>query len=309
MHAAVVSSWSTPPYYTVVDDIPLPPPDSDLVQVKVHYVGLHELVRSRASGMPYSIPGVDGTGTTPDGTWVYFVSFGTSGTSGTYCEYINLSKQEVVPIPRGINPVRVAACMNPMLSSRIALATCTTNLPLRGWTALVVGATPTSGMVAARVAKGFGAKRIIGVAKDVTTLVTAKLGFTSVLKLEDDAERTDFSSIGAVDVVLDYAFGAAAEALLSQITTEHGPVQYVQLDELGERMEMNLPGAVLRSKNIAIQGPGPVAWPTEAVVKELPKMISLCKSLWKIGVDVVPLSKVEEAWTKTGRKKVVFKVQ
>jgi len=85
MHAALVTKFGQPPVYT---EIPKPEPplaSSDLVHIKVLYAGVHQVVRSRASGQHYSVksspdqpvhlvPGIDGVGTISTGEYVYFIT-------------------------------------------------------------------------------------------------------------------------------------------------------------------------------------------------------------------------------------------
>lgn len=92
MHSAVVTTWGDSPTYTKV---PIPSPEADEVPVKVLASGLHNVVRSVASGKHYAsgtvpyTPGVDGVGKRlSDNKLVYFVSF----PGGGYQEILNVDR-------------------------------------------------------------------------------------------------------------------------------------------------------------------------------------------------------------------------
>src|SRR3954454_21684741 len=78
MHAAVVTSFDSPPRY-----LGIPEPtvrEKDEVVVEVLAAGLHPRVRSQANGSHYTstddlplVPGIDGVGRAPDGSLRYSV--------------------------------------------------------------------------------------------------------------------------------------------------------------------------------------------------------------------------------------------
>lgn len=122
MHTAQIQQWGQTPNYIELPDLPHPPPNSDMVQVKVEAAGLHRLVRSRASGKHYSVtnlphtPGVDGVGRTLDGQLVYFSCI-PEQVGGSFREIVNVPKRMVTPLPRGTDPIQAAGLVNPALSS------------------------------------------------------------------------------------------------------------------------------------------------------------------------------------------------
>src|ERR1700753_2379935 len=155
MKAALVTTWGETPKYV---DIPTPPTptDSDTVQIKVIAAGIHRVVRSRAQGVHFSatklphIPGSDGVGrTVSDGKLVYFTTF---WEAGSLCEIVNVSKQNVTPVPEHADPVLMAGLVNPSMSSWMALRLRTANLP-PNFTVLIIGATSVAGGVALHLAR------------------------------------------------------------------------------------------------------------------------------------------------------------
>jgi NADPH:quinone reductase-like Zn-dependent oxidoreductase len=83
---------------------------------------------------------------------------------------------------------------------------------------LILGATGTSGLIAALVAKRLGAKRVIAVGRNSEALSHAReLGADATVALSADcnlAAAFRDAAGGTVDVVLDYLNGAPAEAAL-----------------------------------------------------------------------------------------------
>ncbi|KAG0645469.1 hypothetical protein D0Z07_8547 [Hyphodiscus hymeniophilus] len=259
MHIAQITQWGEAPKYVETPAPELPSSDSDFVQVKVLAAGLHNVVRARAQGTHYSaktlphIPGLDGVGTTATGQHVYFSTFALP--TGSFSEVINLPKEDVAALPEGVDPVQVAAAMNPMLSSWMALRKRTFDLP-PNFSVLIVGATSASGTLAIDVARHLGAKRIVGVARNLSAL--SQLGLDETIEMKEPVEETDFSKLGHVDVILDYVYGPIIAHLIGSLTTK-APVQYVQIGLLGSPT-MQLNGVTLRSTNITMRGAGPGSW-------------------------------------------------
>ncbi|KAI0690342.1 hypothetical protein C8T65DRAFT_587997 [Cerioporus squamosus] len=262
--AAQVSSWGSPPVYTAVAAPPTPLPESDVVQIRVLAAGAHQLVRSRAAGKHYTsgplphIVGVDGVGSTvAEGKLVYFITLRTGG--GSFAEVVNVPKSYYVfDLPEGVQPEAVAATVNPAMSSWMALKTRVdmAQLPKSGWTALIVGATSASGIIAAVMARKHGATKVIGVARNAAKLAAVPHVDMQVV-IADPVASTDFSQLGEVDVVLDYLYGPLATHLLSTLPRQRRPLQYVHIGGV-TAPEIVLPGAALRSKNLTIRGAGPV---------------------------------------------------
>ena len=234
------------------------------------------MVRSRAAAKHYSsgalphVPGIDGVGTTDDGQTVYFSSFAT----GSLSEYMNMPKKSVIPLPQGLGPVQTAGSVNPAMSSWMAFKSRTINLP-REFTVLILGATSASGRVAIPLARSLGAKRIIGAARNKAALDILDLDDT--ILIDDDASKTDFSTLGDVDVVLDYVFGPLAAQLFDSLKTTK-PVQYVHVGALSMQ-DINLSGAALRSKNLTIRGSGPGAWSPQELNAVMPELLQALKDV------------------------------
>ena len=289
MLAAQVSNWEEGPRAIDIPKPETPADDANTIQLKVVAVGIHHLVRSQASGRHYTsgtlphTPGVDGVGQTPDGKLYYFVSL---GITGAMAEYINLPKRNIKPLPSGADPVQIAGLMNPGMASWMAMQARTSNLP-EHFTALVLGATSLSGRAAVHLARSLGAERVIGAAR----------GDMSQLHLDGTitlSESTDFSSLGDVDVVLDFVYGSAALQFFTTVRSQR-PVQYVQIGSMGGP-EISLPSAVVRSKDITIRGAGPGSWKMMQFSAEVEGLLAAVAELPPVSFTTGKLADVEAAW-------------
>ncbi|KAK0612492.1 hypothetical protein B0T17DRAFT_479739, partial [Bombardia bombarda] len=300
---------------------PVPPANptpsrDDPVQVKVLAAGLHNLVRGRASGKHYSaktlphIPGADGVGTlVPSGQLVYFSAMAVPG-AGSFVGYINLPLKATAPIPDGADPVRAAGLLNPVMASWMAIKkrTDVAKLPA-GWTCVIVGATSLSGMVAVSVAREFGAGKVVGIARDGKKM-EGVTGLDEQIVLgsgEGGLAGTEWNGALDADVILDFIYGEPTLELFKALKAGK-PVQYVQIGTMAGRT-VDLPGDVLRSKDITIRGTGPGAWEMREVAVEAPKML---KAIAEGRVDAVgygfkevKLADIESEWENVEGRMVV----
>lgn len=300
MHQARVNTWGEAPVYTEAADLTKPGPDE--VRIKVIASGIHNVVRSRAAGKHYTsgtlphVPGVDGVGTTEDGQMVYFASFAV----GSLAQYVNMPKSAVKPVAEGSDPVQVAGIMNPALSSWMALKTRAQDLP-PNFTVLILGATSASGRVAINLARTLGAGKVIGAARNKAALDSLPL--ESSIVIDDDAKKTDFSSLGDLDVVLDYVYGPLTEHLFASLKSKTH-VQYVHIGSLGA-LDINLPGTILRSHNLTIRGSGPGAWSMKDVGQTMGQLLAAVKDVPEQPVKKVKLEDIEHVWSERGERLVV----
>ncbi|KAF2160987.1 hypothetical protein M409DRAFT_59511 [Zasmidium cellare ATCC 36951] len=304
MYQAQIDTWGAAPKYIQVPD--LPQPTADEVQIKVSAVGIHNVVRSRASGKHYSsgslphIPGIDGVGhRTTDNKLVYFWTFGT----GVLREYVNLPKTSVYELPDETDPVQLASSINPAMSSWMTFKGRTKDLP-KDFTVLILGATSASGRIAISIARSLGAKKVIGAARSQASLDTLPLD--EKILIPENVSETDFTHLDDVDGVLDYIYGPLALHLFSSLKTPK-PVQYVHIGAVSGVQEINLPGALLRSKDITIRGSGPGSWQMGDFARSLPELLGIVSRLKEKGpVKVVRMEDVEAEWGFKGKERLVF---
>ncbi|KAJ3054829.1 hypothetical protein HK097_000694 [Rhizophlyctis rosea] len=317
MKQVQISAWGTLPKYVDTPAPPTPNANSDLVQIKVLASGLHSLVRGRATGKHYSanilphIPGADGVGlTVPDNKLVYFIAITPQG--GSFSELINIPRTSVFPIPDApsANPVTIAGMLNPVMASWMALSSRVSNLP-PNFTCVILGATSLSGIAAVSVARAFGAGKVIGVARSASKM--ASLGLDTVIELQDDVSKTDFSAAITPenpDVVLDFLYGPPTLALFTAIKKFSSPVQYVQIGTVISP-SIEFPGDVLRSKPITMTGAGPGAWSMQRdFVRECPKMLEaiVFGKIQPGKFQEVRLEDIEVAWGQKGGDRIVVVV-
>ncbi|KAI1189759.1 hypothetical protein F5B17DRAFT_166593 [Nemania serpens] len=296
MHIAQVRDWSEGPQYVTVEDPPAPA--SGQIQLRVLAAGLHQVVRSRASGQHYSnstaaLPhnmGIDCVGRDVATGKLYYYA-GLRPGFGSFAELITVDRAGAHALPESVDPVQFAASVNPAISSWLALRRRTVNLP-ENFTVLILGATSASGRLAALVAKALGAGKVIGVARNEAALAQVE-GLDELIVQKDVIADTDFSKVEC-DVVLDYVFGDLALHVLSTMNIRR-PLQYVSIGVLS-RKEVAIPPALLRSRDITIRGSGPGSVPTRAILEEIKSLVPVMTS-WKLsGAHSVPLKDVGAAW-------------
>ena len=285
MKAAVVTSFTEPPHYL---DFDVPRPSDGEITLDVVAVGLHPRTRSGAAGKHYTssgklpmIPGVDGVGRRPDGKLVYFVA--DDDVIGTMAEQAVVDPRRTIELPGDADPARIAAAMNPAMSSWVALRR---RVPIRpGQSVLVLGAAGNAGSMAMRVAKLLGAGEVLG---------AARRSGDGILALDEVAKAAD------VDLVLDYLWGEPAQEAMMAILTSRADrgreLNWVQIGSVAGPT-IQLPSVALRSANFRLQGNGQGAVSPRAYLAELPALIDeIGRGTIEIAPRPVPLSDVEQAW-------------
>ena len=306
MNAAVVTSFDEPPHYQQFE-VPQPAGDGEIL-VDVLAAGLHPRVRTGAAGAYYTsrrtlpmIPGVDGIGRRQDGRRVYFAAG--DDVIGTMADKAVVDVRRAVELPDGTDVAKVAAAMNPAMSSWVALRR---RVPIEpGQSVLVLGATGNAGLMAVQIARLLGAGRVVGAGRDPGRLgALTSLGADEVVPLTDDQDATD-RALGAaaaeVDIVVDYVWGRPAEhaimALLVARADRSRAMNWIQIGAMaGPTIE--LPSVALRSANFRIQGNGQGAVSTAAYLAELPSLVrEINAGTIAVKPNTVPLADVEAIWT------------
>jgi NADPH2:quinone reductase len=266
MNAAVVDAFDAPPRYTSFAD---PVAGEGEVLVKVSAAGLHPIVTALANGTHYGstgalpfVPGVDGVGQLADGRRVYFGI--ARSPFGSFAEQTVAAASMCMTLPEGLEDMTAAALANPGMSSWTALTVRARFVA--GDSVLILGATGVAGQLAVQIAKRLGARRVVAAGRNPQALTRLKeLGADAVISLDQerdalvDAFRAEIAGAG-VDVVLDYLWGAPAEAVLAAISQkglQHAAsrVRFVQVGESAGRT-ITLAGATLRSSGLELLGSG-----------------------------------------------------
>jgi NADPH:quinone reductase-like Zn-dependent oxidoreductase len=319
MHAAVVTSFATPPTYR---DFPVPAPSPqapDEVLVDVVAAGLHPRVRSQANGSHYTssdelplVPGIDGVGRAPDGTLRYFVLPDT--TMGAMAEQTVVDLRRSVVLADGSDPVAIAAAMNPAMSSWVALRRRIDLGP--GQSVLVLGATGNAGGLAVQVAKHLGAGHVTGAGRRPDRLAAlADLGADATVSLDGDpadVARHLGDAARDVDVVLDYLWGPpmvdALHAIVPRRTDPGRPLTWIQVGSVAGPTAA-IPSAALRAARLQIVGSGQGSVPTRDIAAELAGLAAeVTAGAFRVDPRPVPLAEVESAWKDTRSDKRIVLV-
>jgi NADPH:quinone reductase-like Zn-dependent oxidoreductase len=296
MKAAVVTDFDTPPRYL---DFPDPVPHGkDEVVVDVLAAGLHPRVRSQANGSHYTstgalplVPGVDAVVRDPKGRIRYAVLDET--TLGTMAERTVIELDHSVVLPAGVDPVLMAAAMNPAMSSWVALRQ---RIRFgRRQRVLILGATGNAGRMAIQVAKDLGAAQVIAAGRD-----QGRLGELKALGADETCTFDQLTAAAEVDVVLDYVWGPpAARAMADMLTAREDRSRQLTWIEIGSvgGLEAPIPSAALRSARLEIVGSGIGSVPGRDFAKEIPQIAAaVAKGALDVRARAVPLSQVEQAW-------------
>jgi NADPH:quinone reductase-like Zn-dependent oxidoreductase len=299
MKAAVVNTFDEPPRY---EDFPDPVAvHGDELVVDVVAAALHPRVRSQANGSHYTstgelplVPGIDAVVRDAKGKLYYALVDDTK--LGTMAQRTIIEKDRSVALPKHADPVALAAAINPVMSSWVALRH---RIHFkRGSRVLILGATGSAGRMAIQVAKRSGADEVIGAGRNPDRIneLTA-LGADRVLTL-DQLDRA-----GDVDVVIDYVWGEpTAKGMVDLITHRRDRGKELVWIQIGS---MAGPGAeilsaALRSTRLDIVGSGIGSVSGHDFRKEIPQIAkAVTEGAFDVGTQTVPLSDVATAWTQT----------
>ena len=306
MKAALVMGAGQTPRYA---DFSEPTPAAGESKITVTAAAISQVVRSRASGQHYSssgqfpfVAGIDGVGRLDDGRRVYFVM--PRAPYGSMAEHATAPSAHCLALPDDLDDVADAAIANPGMSSWAALQE-RARLEA-GETVLVNGATGASGRLAVQIAKHLGAKKVIATGRNLEALKSvAALGADVMIPLVDDEVELEgrFTREFAqgVDVVLDYLWGKSAERLIiagAKAGAEAVPIRFVQIGSVSGA-DITLPSAALRSSAIVLMGSGIGSIPFDRLLIAIDGLFrATVPAGFKIATNAVPLSDVEQAWTR-----------
>jgi len=213
-----------------------------------------------------------------------------------------IDSRHSIPLPDGADVVKIAAAMNPAMSSWVALRR---RVPIEaGQSVLILGATGNAGQMAVQVAKRLGAGRVVGAGRDQSRLATLPgIGADATVALTDDADITAAAlaeEAAGVDLVIDYLWGKPAGdaimAVLQARSDRSRALNWIQIGAMaGPTIE--LPSVALRSANFRLQGNGQGAVSTRTYLEELPSLVDEIEAGGlAVTAKAVPLADVETAW-------------
>jgi NADPH:quinone reductase-like Zn-dependent oxidoreductase len=321
MNAAVLHGSGRYPRY---ESFAEPVPDEGQAVLEVAAAALKPIDRWMAEGSHYAsfrkfpvVVGADGVGTLQDGTRVAF--FGPVHPYGGMAERALVRRGLWFELPDTVDSVVAAAITNPGMAAWKALIWRGGLKP--GQTVLILGATGASGRIAVQLAARRGAGRIVATGRNPQVLAELRdLGADEVIRLDQpqpdlaDAFRIEHKRAG-VDLIVDYVWGAPAQALFTALTEpdlhpgrDSERVLHVQVGPTAGDT-VHLDAGALRSTPLEIVGSGSGAQPTfdDAVNAYDDLMRAAASREIRVAVETLPLSEVEQAWALSrSDRRIVF---
>lgn len=310
MRAAVLTAPDALPVCTDFAD-PEPLPGREPLSLVA--AGMHQVVRSLASGRHYGstgsyplVPGVDAVARRDDGELVYTGL--TTAPWGTMAE--RLATPFDMPLPAGADLLAIAAGLNPAMPG---FASLTRHRDQRGalGTVLVLGATGMAGRTAVQAAFALGAAHVIAAGRDPEALRALRAtGAETVSIVDSAAQLTQAVRAATPSLVLDYVWGPVAEAAFAALgrrglEDDDADISYVQIGSLAGP-EAAVPASLLRSRHITLSGSGAGSSSTAQLLALLPSLMALiADGTLDIPYTAYPLSRIADAWTHTGHTRAV----
>jgi NADPH2:quinone reductase len=319
MKAAVLHKLGSAPKF---EEFRNPIAEENEALVSVRAASLKPIDRAMAGGSHYAsfrdlpgICGIDGVGTLADGTRVFFG--GSRRPFGAMAEQTVAPRAFCFPVPDRLDDATAAALPNPAGSSWLPLKWRAQLKP--GETVLVLGATGASGKLAVQIAKLLGAGRVIAAGRNPPVLETLpELGADVTIQLDKPGQNLmeAFAPIvkDGIDVVIDYLWGAPAEAVLAAFTWHdlRGQAHTTRWIEVGASAgpTISLAAEVLRSSGLEIYGSGGGRVQLQAILEAVPQILDhSAHGRLRLDVKKVPLSEVESVWNQNNSGvRVVFTV-
>jgi NADPH:quinone reductase-like Zn-dependent oxidoreductase len=215
---------------------------------------------------------------------------------GSMAEKTVIDVERSIVLPRDVDPIAVAAALNPAMGSWLALRC---RVPFKkGQKVLILGATGSAGSMAVQVTRHLGASQIVAVGRDQRKLaMLPALGATDIVTFEDPRFG---AVVRDVDVVLDFVWGAiTAKAIVTMITerADRGrPVTWIEIGSVGGETAA-IPSAALRAARLQLVGSGIGSVAGREIVDELPALVKeIVRGTFRVDAKVMPLASVEQAW-------------
>lgn len=312
INAAVLDGIGRTPRYGT---FPAPVAGAGEAVVTVTAAALKPSDRLMAEGVHYApaafpqVAGLDGVGRLPDGARVAF--FAPRRPYGGMAEQALVRSGAWFPVPDGVDDVTAAAFLNP------GGAACKTLIwegeLTAGQTVLVLGATGTSGRIAAQLAGRRGA-RVVAAGRNQRVLDhLAARGADAVIRVDRPHEElaAAIAAEGPYDLIVDYLWGPPAEAVFAALTHTAGASRRIRHILVGMTAgeAATLPAMTLRTAPVELIGSGngrPVSLPdASAAYGDLLRQAAAGEIL--LDIAPVPLADVAHAWSeKNVDRRVVF---
>jgi NADPH:quinone reductase-like Zn-dependent oxidoreductase len=305
IHAAVLHGIGETPRYEL---FPAPVAGDDEAVVTVTAAALKPSDRLMATGVGYApttfpqVVGLDGVGRLRDGSRVAFMV--PQRPHGGMAERTLVRRGMWLPVPGGVDDVTAAALANPGMA---AWKTIVWEGELAaGQAVLVLGATGTSGRIAAQLAKRQGA-RVIAAGRNERVLgQLVEHGADAAIRVDrpHDELAAAIAAEGPYDLIVDYLWGAPAEAVFAALIrtdrrAEGAPqrTRYILVGMTAGEVAA-LPAMTLRAAPVQLTGSeigGPAALEDSAAAYAgLLQQVAAGEII--LDVHPVALADVEKAW-------------
>lgn len=178
-------------------------------------------------------------------------------------QQVAIDRQQLIPLPLGLDPAVAAAAFNPGMSAWLAVHQRGPVEP--GTRVLVQGATGVTGKLAVQLARRLGARHIVATGRNQAALnELLELGADAVMRVDqpDDELAAAYRAQAGDgwDLVIDYLWGHPTEVLLETLIRHDAVARSlrVRLVQVGAMAGTNisLPSTVLRSAGLEIVGMG-----------------------------------------------------
>ncbi|MES2170475.1 MAG: zinc-binding dehydrogenase, partial [Actinomycetota bacterium] len=177
------------------------------------------------------------------------------------------------------------------------------------------GGTGSAGQLAIQIAKHLGAGTVVAAGRDVDKLTALPaLGADETIDLSA-APETVAAELAAkaanVDVVLDYLWGAPAQAAIMPLLLGRDDrsrlLSWIQIGAIAGP-DILLPSAALRQANVQFMGSGQGSVSARGILETLPSLADeIDRGRFSIDAVTRPLSDVERSWAEpAGMRRLVF---
>jgi NADPH:quinone reductase-like Zn-dependent oxidoreductase len=317
MHAAVLREQGAVPRY---ETFQVPRPSGDNIVGTVLAAALKPSDRLMAEGAHYAssvypcVAGIDGIARLDNGDLVAF--FMPKPPFGAMAEKTLLRPRALIQLDESTDPVAAAALLNPGMAAWKTVAW--EGRLAEGQTILVLGATGTSGRIATQIAVGRGARVVIAGRDQAILDDLVSRGAQAAVRLDQPIDKVValLADAGPFDVVADYVWGQPAEAAITALARPDAgrrqnpePIRYILVGMSAGR-KANLDAIALRRAPVQIVGSGVGAPPPDMATAQAAfdgLLRQYAAGGLAIDIEAVPLSGVEEAWSRTkGHSRLVF---
>jgi NADPH:quinone reductase-like Zn-dependent oxidoreductase len=244
------------------------------------------------------VVGLDGVGRLGDGTRVAFMI--SQPPYGGMAEQTLVRRGAWLAVPDGVDDVTAAAVANPGMAAWKTISW--EGRVEEGHRVLILGATGMSGRIAAQLAIDRGA-RVVAAGRDKRVLdLLDEWGAAATMSLERSGDEiaASVTAEGPFDLIVDYVWGAPAEAVFAALAAGTGRRTRYLVVGMTAGDTAALPAMALRRSPVELIGSGtlPPPTPTASTAAYADLLRRAAAGDISVDVDTRPLAAVEQSWTR-----------